>query len=61
PLTYNPVLNTDLNFMVFGTVLLFTFMFTFKRNRLDRVESGIYLTGFFAYMVFVFIREQMAI
>jgi len=61
PLTYNIVLNTDLNIMVFGTLLLFAFMFTFKRNRLDRIESGLYLTGFFAYMIFVFIREQVAI
>ena len=61
PLDYNIVLNTDLNFMVAGTILLFAFMFTFKRNRLDRVESGIYLTGFFAYMIFLFIREQVAI
>ena len=61
PLDYNTVLNTDLNIMLIGTILLFAFMFTFKRHRLDRVESGLYLTGFFAYMIFVFIREQAAI
>jgi len=61
PLEYNPILNTDLNVVVVGTLLLFLFMFTFKKYRLDRVESGIYLVGFLAYMVFLFIREQQVI
>jgi len=60
-LSYNPVMNTDLNIVVLGTVMLFTFMFTLKKYRLDRIESGIYLLGFVAYMVFVFIREQHTI
>ena len=60
-LEYNTVMNTDLIIVALGTVLLFGFMFTFKKFRLDRAESGIYLFGFLAYMVFVFLREQQTI
>ena len=60
-LQYDTILNTDLAIVALGTIMLFLFMFTFKKYRLDRIESAIYLTGFLAYMVFVFIREQQVI
>lgn len=55
---FNTVLNTDLGLVVAGTVLLLLFNFTFNRFRLDRWEAGLYLVGFFAYMFFLFYREQ---
>ncbi len=60
-LDYNTIMNTDIVIVALGTLLLFLFMFTFKKYRLDRAESAIYLFGFLAYMVFVFIREQQTI
>jgi len=59
PLEYNTVLNTDLVIVIAGSLMLFLFMFTFKKYRLDRIESGIYLVCVFAYMIFVFMREQL--
>ena len=60
-LDYNSVMNTDIIIVASGTVMLFLFMFTFKKYRLDRAEATIYLLGFVAYMVFVFIREQQVV
>ncbi|MEM7549752.1 MAG: calcium/sodium antiporter [Bacteroidota bacterium] len=58
PMNYNSDLNIDLGVVMLGSVLLFVFMFTLKRNRLDRLEATIYLVGFVTYMVFLFMREQ---
>ena len=60
-MTYNPVLNTDMVIVMIGTVLLLAFMFSFRQYRLDRVESSIYLVGFFAYMFYLFFREQQVL
>jgi len=60
-LDYDPVMNIDLGIVALGIIMLFVFMFTFNKYRLDRTESAIYLIGFFAYMVFVFIRELQVI
>ncbi len=56
PLTFDTVLNTDLYIVMLGTVLLFLFMFTFNKYKLDRVEGGVFLLGFVAYMIFLFQR-----
>jgi len=61
PLDFNVELNTDLIIVVIGTTMLFVFMFTFKKYRLDRIESTIYLIGFIAYMTYLFVREQTVI
>lgn len=54
PLSFNSSLNTDLYFVIFGTVLLFIFMFTFKKQKLDRAEGFIYLLFFIAYNYYIF-------
>jgi cation:H+ antiporter len=58
PLNFNTVLNVDLSVVLFGSCLLLLFMFSFNKNRLDRIESVFYLMGFIAYMIFLFVREQ---
>lgn len=57
PLVYDPVLNTDLYVVMLGTFMLFIFMFTFKKYKLDRSEGIIYLLGFAAYTYYLFIRQ----
>lgn len=56
-LGYNDVMNTDIYVMMIGTFMLFIFMFTFAKYRLDRSEGVIYLVAFFGYMYFLFERE----
>lgn len=57
PLTFDPVLNTDLYIIMIGTFMLFIFMFTLNKYKLDRAEGALYLLGFVGYMVFLFFRQ----
>ncbi len=57
PLNYTPDLNIDLYLVMIGTLLLFIFMFTFNKFKLDRSEGILYLLGFFAYTYFLFVRQ----
>lgn len=57
PLVFNPVLNTDLYIVMIGTLMLFIFMFTMNKYKLDRSEGMIYIAGFFAYSYYLFVRE----
>ena len=59
PLVYTPSLNTDLYIVMAGTFMLFIFMFTFDKYKLDRVEGIIYLIGFLAYSYYLFVREDI--
>ncbi len=56
-LAFNPVLNTDIYLMIIGTFMLFIFMFTFSKYRVDRIEGMIYLITFVGYWYFLFERE----
>ncbi|MEQ9426462.1 MAG: calcium/sodium antiporter [Cyclobacteriaceae bacterium] len=56
PLSYPVVLNTDLYVVMVGTFMLFLFMFTFGKYKLDREEGAIYLLGFVGYMFYLFTR-----
>ena len=56
PIDFDPILNTDLYIVMIGTVMLFIFMFTLNTYKLDRLEGGLYLVGFVAYMIFLFNR-----
>ncbi len=55
-LTYPKGLNFDLNFYLFGVILLFLSMFTGKTKKLQRWEGFIFLVFFVAYLYFIFIR-----
>lgn len=57
PLVFDPVLNTDLYIVILGTFMLFIFMFTFKKYKLDRSEGLLYLLGFVAYTYYLFVRQ----
>jgi cation:H+ antiporter len=59
PLMYNPVLNTDLYIVMIGTFMLFIFMFTMNKYKLDRAEGMIYIVGFLAYSYYLFVRENI--
>ncbi len=56
PLTFNTELNVDLYLVMLGTFMLFIFMFTMNKYKLDRAEGAIYLLGFLAYMYYLFVR-----
>lgn len=56
PLDYPAVLNVDLYMVMIGTFMLFIFMFTFDKYKLDRAEGALYLVGFVGYMVYLFTR-----
>lgn len=59
PLVYNPALNIDLYLVMLGTFLLFVFMFTLAKYKLDRAEGVVYLIGFVAYTYYLFVRENV--
>jgi cation:H+ antiporter len=57
PIRYNQDLNTDVFVLLVATVLLFIFMFSMKRKKLDRAEAILFLIIFVCYMAFLFIRK----
>ena len=59
PLVYTPLLNVDLYIVMIGTLMLFLFMFTLNKFKLDRAEGVVYLIGFIAYSYYLFIREDI--
>lgn len=54
---YNSVMNVDMFLIMVSTVALLLFMFTFHKNKLDRVEAGIFLASFIGYTVYLFMRN----
>jgi cation:H+ antiporter len=56
PLVYDSVLNTDLILIMIGTLMMFVFMFTGGKYKIDRAEGAIYLAGFVGYCFYVFTR-----
>ncbi len=54
---YNPVLNMDFFVIFIGSVALLLFMFTFNRNKLDRVEAVMFLLAFASYTGFLIYRN----
>lgn len=54
---YNPVLNTDFFVIFFGSVGLLLFMFTFHRNKLDRIEAAMFLVAFLSYTGYLIYRN----
>ncbi len=58
-LSYTTSLNTDICIIMGGTLMLFLFMRTLGRNKLDRLEGIIYLIGFVAYFYYLFMREDV--
>ena len=57
PMAYSPVFNRDIYLLLFGTLLLFTAMFTGKKRTLDRWESAVFLLLYAGYVVFLIMTE----
>jgi cation:H+ antiporter len=57
PIDYNPVFNTDLMILTGGTLLLFSAMFTGKKQKLDRWEAALLLIAYIAYTIFLIYKE----
>ncbi len=55
PITYNRSFNFDILLLIVSTVLLFVFMFSGKKYKLDRWEAGLLFLGYFAYLVYLII------
>ncbi|MBN1182415.1 MAG: calcium/sodium antiporter [Bacteroidales bacterium] len=53
PVTYNKSFDFDILLLIVATVLLFVFMFSGKKYKLDRWEAGILLTGYAGYIVYL--------
>lgn len=51
PVEYNAVFNYELYLLAFGTLVVFTAMFTGKRKKLDRWEAGLLLMVYLLYTV----------
>ena len=58
PITYRPEFNTDLLFLIGGTIFLFVAMFTGKKWKLDRWEAGLLLVTFIGYTVYLVSNEM---
>lgn len=56
PLVYDSVLNVDVLLIMIGTLMMFVFMFTGGKYKIDRAEGGIYLLGFIGYTFYLFTR-----
>lgn len=56
PLVFDTVMNTDLYVIMGGTLMLFLFMYTFSKYKLDRAEGILYVTCFFSYTWYLFVR-----
>jgi cation:H+ antiporter len=54
---YNATLNMDFFVIFFGSVALLLFMFTFNRNKLDRVEAVMFLLAFVGYTGYLIYRN----
>lgn len=56
PITYDSVMNVDLILIMVGTFMLFIFMYTMDKYKIDRFEGALYLVGFIAYSYYLFLR-----
>jgi len=57
PIQYNLKFNTDLYFLIGGTLFLFIAMLTGQRKRLDRWEAAILLFSYLFYSVSLVVKE----
>lgn len=53
PIQYNPSFNFDILLLIVATIVLFLFMFSGKKHKLDRWESGILLLGYIGYITYL--------
>ncbi len=53
PISYNLSFNLDIIFLTGATILLFIFMFSGKKYKLDRWESAVLLMGYVGYIIYL--------
>lgn len=53
PVQFNNSFNFDILLLVASTALLFIFMFSGEKYKLDRWEAGLLLTGYIGYMIYL--------
>ena len=53
PLPFGSQSNVDIGVLILASVLLFLFMFTGKKRKLDRWEAGLFLAIYTAYICFI--------
>ncbi|MCX7770062.1 MAG: calcium/sodium antiporter [Proteobacteria bacterium] len=56
PIPYSAIYNFDIIILVLATSVLFTFMFTGKRNTLFRKEGGLLLALYIFYLIYLIFR-----
>ena len=56
PVQYALSFNQDMYILTFGSALMFIFMFTFKKHKLDRGESAMFLFFYLAYMAYMLLN-----
>ncbi|MFN2428682.1 MAG: sodium:calcium antiporter [Cryomorphaceae bacterium] len=57
PIAYDPALNTDIYILLGATALLFIFMFSGKKKKLDRWEAAVLLLAFIGYTIYMVASE----
>lgn len=53
PINYNHSFNFDIILLIGSTILLFVFMFSGKKYKLDRWESALLLIGYVGYIIYL--------
>lgn len=56
PVSFNTAFNLELVILMMGTALLFAFMFSGRKKRLDRWEAALFLIIFIAYTLFLILK-----
>ncbi len=57
PLPFDPAANPDIAVLLGASLMLFISMFTLKSRSVDRVEGGLFVFCYVAYMAFLVVRE----
>ncbi|MBX2967069.1 MAG: calcium/sodium antiporter [Cyclobacteriaceae bacterium] len=57
PISFNTAMNFDIAVLTVATILLLVFMFTLRKNKLDRWEAVLLFVGYLAYTVYLVSME----
>ncbi|MDD5645509.1 MAG: sodium:calcium antiporter, partial [bacterium] len=57
PIPFQLKMNMDVSVCIFSSALLFVFMFTGKKHRLDRWEGAVFALTYICYICYIIIRK----
>ncbi len=57
PVSYSPIMNYDIYFLLFGSLVLMIAMFTGGKRKLDRWEAFLLLITYIGYIIYIIIRN----